>query len=304
MRLDRLLVALLALAWPADGEADRIYLKSGGEVETVRWYYAGDMLYYQQYGGTVGVPRGDVHRIETKPSRPPTARPDITIEPSPVPTAAGAPGPPAVKPSLVAPSSIVGRWDSEARTAGGLGDWIEFRSDGTVLNSFGAMLDDESYRLEGDRLFRTRGKMPGQGSDLGQRIRFEKNAVIGARDTPMRRVGRSPGDGHSLAGIWGFLHHTGLTAYEEFTPDGRVLFRLPMQSQEGRYRLDGRTLTITWKDGMSATLDVRLGDDNLVTRPQGQAERRYRREQGSIPAVRAAAVRAAEVEGFRQQTQP
>ena len=52
-------------------------------------------------------------------------------------------------------ASVVGLWLGEARTQGGLGNWIEFRADGTLEAGFGALVGgllDDTYRFDGTTL--------------------------------------------------------------------------------------------------------------------------------------------------------
>ncbi|MGH7321526.1 MAG: hypothetical protein ACRELA_18150 [Candidatus Rokuibacteriota bacterium] len=42
----------------------RIHLKSGSSFDVPRWWYKGDLLYYERFGGVISVPRSEVDRIE------------------------------------------------------------------------------------------------------------------------------------------------------------------------------------------------------------------------------------------------
>jgi hypothetical protein len=48
----------------AGGGPARIHLRSGVSFDVPRWWYQGDLLYYERFGGVVSVPRSDVERIE------------------------------------------------------------------------------------------------------------------------------------------------------------------------------------------------------------------------------------------------
>ena len=47
-------------------QADRLHLDSGGQVDVEKWWVEGDFLFYDSDGGTVGIPRGSVVRIESR----------------------------------------------------------------------------------------------------------------------------------------------------------------------------------------------------------------------------------------------
>jgi hypothetical protein len=122
MRLCSLTIAILLLVWPSVCTADRIHLKSGWDFDVDRWYYEGDSLYYERFGGVIAVKRSDVVRIEKSDSGPthlqapgsaytappgsteathrtplasaPTAAPEAPIAPPPDPSRGTPPGTP------------------------------------------------------------------------------------------------------------------------------------------------------------------------------------------------------------------
>jgi hypothetical protein len=68
-----------------------------------------------------------------------------------------------------APSaSVVGRWRSLQTSAGGIGSMLEFRKDGTVASSPGAVVEG-SYRIENNELVLPAGTQGG----AEQRMRIE-----------------------------------------------------------------------------------------------------------------------------------
>ena len=56
----------------------------------------------------------------------------------------------------VATSPPAGRWDSDARSRGGLGSWRELAKDGTCTQTTGAMVDG-TWKLDGEQLAITMG---------------------------------------------------------------------------------------------------------------------------------------------------
>jgi len=76
-----LLALLLAAARGGAGAAERLHLENGGRIDVDRWWISGNTLLYEAQGGTVGIPRSMVLRIERlaeaparRAPRPATAR--------------------------------------------------------------------------------------------------------------------------------------------------------------------------------------------------------------------------------------
>lgn len=91
------LVALIGLALACPASADVLHLRQGGSIATASWWVEGDTLYYESAAGTIGLPRGEVVRIERSEipdadDRPaPPASPSRTVpRPSPSDELAGA----------------------------------------------------------------------------------------------------------------------------------------------------------------------------------------------------------------------
>ncbi len=98
---------------------------------------------------------------------------------------------------------------------------------------------------------------------------------------PMMRLGPSPAT-PSIVGVWTYPYHTGGTAYEEYTQDGRMLFRLPIRTTGCRWTVDADRLVLTLGNE-SMTSRWRIADDRLTMDVNGQS-RAYRRERaGAIP---------------------
>jgi len=165
--------------------------------------------------------------------------------------------------------SVVGLWLGEARTQGGLGNWIDFHADGTVEVGFGALVGallDDTYRLEGTtltlRVFT--GKVTPDGvpvfESVEKTVQIEgEHAVVASqrgddepepemlssdekaawqllhRPVTMTRVGPATPGAAPIAGTWSYRHYTGQTAYETFTPGGKWYLRVPMNQRRGRY---------------------------------------------------------------------
>lgn len=60
----------LAILAASPAAADRLHLENGGSIDVAAWWVDGDWIRYESAGGTVGVPRGLVVRIEKGESPP------------------------------------------------------------------------------------------------------------------------------------------------------------------------------------------------------------------------------------------
>ena len=189
--------------------------------------------------------------------------------------------------------NLVGLWESKATSSGGIGHAMEFRADGTFVQATTVIVDTQ-YRLVGDRLV-VGPEAPGASADASKSPSFRVEGDVLVRTGPDgsvlredRLTGREKGTS-PIVGGWRYCHPTGAVAYERYTEAGRMLFRLPMQSSEGRYALSGNTLTLTplglagqgWRikpqpPDVKLTVEVR-GDDLVVAKSDGE-KAEYRRE--------------------------
>ncbi len=178
--------------------------------------------------------------------------------------------------------SVVGTWLGEARTEGGLGNWIDFREDGTCLYGFGAILDG-TYRFDGSSL-RTRvtgterelppialhvegdtalqQQAPPADAPPRERLSQEERAMFDRMSKPitMTRVGTAtPGD-PPLVGTWTYTHPTGATAFETYTRDGQMylLVLFAHGTVEGSYTVDSASVRMKLPDGYETL--TRKGD--------------------------------------------
>jgi hypothetical protein len=142
--------------------------------------------------------------------------------------------------------SLVARWDSETRSRGGIGAWLELAASGTCTQTTGAMIDG-TWILEGDRL--TLDITEKDGKRHSQSVTV---AIAGARQTQvaagqsrqLARVGITESGDQPLVGIWSYPHYAGGTAYEQYGNDGRYLFRLPIRTTQCRWTVNGNQLQI------------------------------------------------------------
>ena len=94
------------------------------------------------------------------------------------------------------------------------------------------------------------GDWPGEKPDPKTATRFRAEATTLVRYAPNRsetftatRIGSPDAGGSPIVGSWRYRHPTGAIAFEHYTPDGRVAFRLPMKATVGCYDVDPVTRT-------------------------------------------------------------
>jgi hypothetical protein len=174
----------------------------------------------------------------------------------------------------VAPA-LVGRWDAVTRSTGGIGQIIELRADGSMTHWFAAMVEF-TYVVQGPLLITS--FTPATGGAVEQtttEIRFEGNVLIqkstgSGLETRMDRKRAGGPQDPPIVGVWSYSHDTGRTAFMLYTADGRLIFRLPIRADRGRWSVSGDQLTL---GPMPATTRVtyRVEADQLVlTDDQGK----------------------------------
>jgi hypothetical protein len=139
---------------------------------------------------------------------------------------------------------------------------------------------DLAYRLERGRLL-TAGDAAALAAEKdGPRVEIQGSTLVvtDAKGATIRkeRVGPVEEASRPLVGVWRYKHDTGPIAYERYTPDGRVLFRMPLSSNRGCYVLSGGTLTVDAEGARPATFTPRLAGESLELRREGK-DTRYRR---------------------------
>ena len=179
-------------------------------------------------------------------------------------------------------SGLIGRWDSVTRSRGGIGQIIEFQADGSIVLWAAAMVE-ATYRLEGARLIEsyTDGGTGGRGT-IEAEVRFEGSEVIqkdpiSGEEVRMARQGPAGPQGAPIVGVWSFPHETGVTAFMMFTPDGRMIFRLPMRSERGRWSASGDSLTMGPAATRMKRYQYKLDGDRLTLTDEAGKQQDYLR---------------------------
>ena len=144
------------------------------------------------------------------------------------------------------PSGIVRRWFSMERSKGGIGEVCEFRSDGTVDYSMGAVVE-MPWRIENNQLILPSATTDGPEQKYtlkwsgDSHLRLETEGVA----TELTRVGDRPDARNPIIGEWiekremGGIH---VEARYLYYPRGELLLVIPFAIQHGSYTISGSTL--------------------------------------------------------------
>ena len=181
----------------------------------------------------------------------------------------------------VAPSdtAVVGFWESESTSRGGIGQTIELKASGELLSSMTIMVD-EVYRTADGKIF-----IAGRGAPFT----VTKDALVqtddGGGEIRKERVGGQAAGKDPLVGAWRYRHYTGTVAFERYTEDGRLLFRLPMTSQQGCYRATSDSLSLDIA-GRTSAAQYTVAGTTLTLRSTDGKTHTYRRAEPWYPRER------------------
>ena len=138
------------------------------------------------------------------------------------------------------------------------------------------------YRATGGRLVIAEKPFGTEApADMSVRIEVEGDVLrwTGPDGSTVRkeRLGRAEAGKPGIVGAWKYRHDTGTTAFERYTDDGRMFFRLPMKSWVGRYVLKGSQLVLTRPNQADVVMQVVLQSDDLSLSTGGRTTT-YRRD--------------------------
>jgi hypothetical protein len=164
---------------------------------------------------------------------------------------------------------FIGRWESVVRSTGGIGEVIELKPDGTMIQ-WTAVLVELTYEVKGPLLL-TAYRHSGSGATETQvaGLRFEGDLMIqkdpqtGGETRLTRKRAGGPQDA-PIVGVWSTPHESGGTAFLLYTSDGRMVFRLPLRADRGRWSVSGDQLTLASGPSASTTLRYVVQGDRLV----------------------------------------
>jgi len=177
-------------------------------------------------------------------------------------------------------ASVVGLWESEATSRGGIGHSIELKSNGELLSSTIIMID-QVYRVADGKLFTAETPKAVNAVTNGMTFKIAKDLLVqsnadGSEIIRKERLGAQVGPSGSLIGAWRYQHYTGAVAFELYTADGRFLFRLPMTSDEGCYDAANGSVTVDTPKGKN-TMQYTRDRATLTLQNVGGKPYAYRR---------------------------
>jgi 2-polyprenyl-6-methoxyphenol hydroxylase-like FAD-dependent oxidoreductase len=191
--------------------------------------------------------------------------------------------------TCVAPSGTapVGFWESDTTSRGGIGVAIELGADGTFLMSTTVMVE-QLYRVTDGKLFMADSAAALATTTDGRPFTVTADTLTHAdgRGSEIRkeRVGAPPAAGASpLVGVWRYRHFAGAIAFERYAADGRLLFRLPLTSEQGCYRATGSSLSIATPQTDTSMQYSVTGQDKLVLKAREGETFSYHRAEPWYP---------------------
>jgi hypothetical protein len=100
---------------------------------------------------------------------------------------------------------------------------------------------DARYKVDGDK-FTIYNDEPGMKFSENRTVTVAGDTAIFSADGRVERQTRLRPGGSGVVGVWRFTHMTGVPAYEEYTDDGFVRLRVPMQVMKGTYSVSGNKI--------------------------------------------------------------
>jgi len=175
----------------------------------------------------------------------------------------------------------VGRWRSLETTKGGIGKVYEFRSDGTVDGSLGAVVE-VPWRIENNQLILPPGTIGGAEQKYTLKWLGDNKLSLGSEAgvTELARVGDRADAGNPIIGEWienREMAGRKLEAHWLFYQGGKLLFLMPFVTQHASYTISGSALYLK-KPSLKPDFRFEL-TENLLTlsEPEGGHEYRYAR---------------------------
>ena len=189
--------------------------------------------------------------------------------------------------STAADKSLIGEWFPMETSQGGLGGTRHFKTNGTMLVTFGAAVVGK-YQLETNGETKTL-VMP--GPDAREKLVRMDFAISnntlrlderkGRQQLQLTRVKGTGGEG--LIGQWTGRHYTGRQQIMDFTTNMDLYLSIPFQSVAGLFTLNGNTLTEEYQ-GKRLTSKWDISNDVLTLTPStGEQTEKYKRKE-SPPA--------------------
>jgi hypothetical protein len=175
--------------------------------------------------------------------------------------------------------TVVGFWESTSTTRGGIGQAIEPKPSGEMVTST-TFIVDQAYRAADGKLALAEGATK-LDTPTGETTFKIVNGVFLQSDGEggeirKERLGTTEAGADSIVGAWRYRHYTGAIAFERYTTDGRLLFRLPMTSQTSCYQATDTTVTVE-TPGRATLMTYTVAGSMLTLRSSDGKSYGYRR---------------------------
>jgi hypothetical protein len=136
---------------------------------------------------------------------------------------------------------LVGVWEIEQRTKGGLGTIYEFREDGGWVGTIGALIDQK-------------GDPPGPAS---------YPPTSENPNEPAQKIMDGPEGSAAVVGVWKYRAYN-VMAYERIMPDGQRKLRIPFPARWGTYEVRGKKLWLCEPACPPAVVNYRIINDTVL----------------------------------------
>lgn len=169
---------------------------------------------------------------------------------------------------------LIGFWESAQTSQGGIGTALEFTDDGRFAQ-LAVVLVEAGYRLEDEALV----FIDDAGQEQVMPIRFDAGAMkmSGPDGTELRktRIDDPSGGESAILGAWSYDYPGQGTAFERYTEDGRMLFRLVLRAERGTYEVKGKKVRLDAPNQKALVWRFDREAEELVIGPRGD-QARYR----------------------------
>ncbi len=178
-------------------------------------------------------------------------------------------------------TNVVGFWESERTSKGGIGHTLEFQKDGSYIEAVSVIVD-QKYRYENGKLsiFDSQDQITSNEISSDVNVDLMTLTVTGPDGSTLRkdRADVPSSNKPSISGVWRYRHYTGAIAYERYAPNGIFQFRLPMTSSSGCYKVEGDQLAIIKNDKEKTSIKYHLHDGKLELENKNKTMTIYRLE--------------------------
>ena len=177
---------------------------------------------------------------------------------------------------------LVGRWESHVTSKGGIGSVMEYRQDGSFVEA-AAILAGFRYEVRNDTVLIHEHGSAQRSSENPLHFHFEDGVFVqkepDGSTIRRERVGKRDPKDPEIVGVWRYRHYTGGIAFERYTPDGDLLFRLPMTSSTGCYvpSMEKHEVLLAPLKGAARTVSLALSATQLRLKSPGKPDFVYDR---------------------------